>query len=318
MAGSSNSRTVDTLQLLPYSFAGFTRDNRRMHLQPAVVRDLVLRYQPDARAFRGSFLVGLQDTEAPALRQDIDSAIPLTLVSNGQDADSIAPRRVLIGSTNYPLEPITVIARNPRDSVSVRVVPQFDPRGVVVWLPVYPSLVFDPPKHVSGFGIQTVRFPVRVVGASVRDSVSVTLAADVGSLEESSVKIGPNGSAMVHLRSSGTGMSRLTANSPGFDSASTDIPFVWPLGFLIAALLGGAVGGVAKRLTGNRSRTTRLLKPALIGSVIGFVVAVVYFALNVSLLAFVVKPPFFDEVAVFAFAMLGALFGIRRPDAAKP
>ena len=312
-----NSNTVDTLLVLPYSIDGVAEDNQPIHLQPTVVRDLVLRYQPESGAFRGSFLVGLQDSQAPALRRDIGGGIPLILASNGQDADSIAPRSVLIGYTNYPLERITVIARDPRDSVSIRVVPQFDPIGTLVWLPVHPSLVFDPPRRASGFGIQTVSFPVRILGASVRDSVSVTLATDLGSLETNSIKIGPSGSAMVHLRSSGTGMAHLSASSPGIDGASSGIPFVWPFGFVIGALLGGAVGGLAKRLRGSRARTTHLLKPALVGSLIGFVVAMAYYALNVSLLSFVIKPPFFDEVAVFALAMLGALFGIRTPETAK-
>jgi hypothetical protein len=313
MAGSNDSKTVDTLLVLPYSFDGFAKNNRPMHLQPVVVRDLVLRYQPEAGAFRGSFLVGLQDSDAPALRNDIGGAIPLTLVSNGQDADSIAPRSVLIGYTNYPLEHVTVIARNPRDSVSIRVVPQFDPLGTTVWLPVHPSLVFDAPQRASGFGIQTLSFPVRLVGASVRDSVSVTLAADLGSLETNGVKIGPSGSAMVHLRTAGTGLAHLSAYSPGIDGASTGIAFVWPFAFLIAAFLGGAVGGLAKRLKGRHAKTTHLVKPVLVGCLIGFVVAIAYYALNVSLLPFVIKSPLFDEVAVFALAMLGALFGIREP-----
>jgi hypothetical protein len=46
-------------------------------------------------------------------------------------------------------------------------------------------------------------------------------------------------------------------------------------------------------------------------------VAAAYYGLNVSLLTFVIKPPFLDEIAVFALAMLGALFGIRKPKIAK-
>jgi hypothetical protein len=305
-------KTIDTLVLLPFSIVGVAEDNRPVHLQPAIIRDLALRYLPDAGIFRGSLLVGLQDSLAPAVRREI-GAIPLMLASNGEEGDSIAPRQLQIGFTNYPLERVIVIAREPRDSVGVRVIPQFDPRGTVVWLPVHPALVLDAPKKAAGLGIQTVSFPVRVIGASLRDSVTVTLAVDPGSLKEESVRIGPAGSATVHLRSAGTGAAHITATSPGIDTATATIQFGWPVWFLLAALLGGAVGGVGKHVTRSPARKTGFLRPILVGALIGFVVAVAYYAVSVTLLPFPVDVPFFNESAVFALAMLGAFFGVRKP-----
>lgn len=318
-AGSLASRTIDTLFVLPFSYVGVATDNRPIHLQPAIIRDLPLRYQPAAGVFRGSLLVGLQDSLAPTIRKPIGGAIPLTFASDGAEGDSIAPRTLQIRYTNYPLESVIVIAREPRDSVSVRVIPQFDPAGTVVWLRVHPALVFeDPPTKASGLGIQTVTFPVRLIGASVRESVTVTLAVDQGFLKEGSVKVGLAGSATVHLRSAGTGAARITATSPGTDSAAATIQFGWPVWFLVAALLGGAVGGLGKRVTGNPEQKTGVLKSMLVGVLIGFLVSVAYYAVDVNLLRLDVAIPYFDEAAVFALAMLGAFLGVRKFASTSP
>jgi len=42
---------------------------------------------------------------------------------------------------------------------------------------------------------------------------------------------------------------------------------------------------------------------------IGLFVAAIYFGVGVNLLQFEVKVPFFNELAVFAFAALGGAFG---------
>ncbi len=311
MAGLAGSRTVDTLTILPFRIVGTAADNQAVDLQPAVIRDLPLRYQPDAGIFRGSLLVGLQDNLAPTVRRNIGAPIPLTLASDGSTSDSTRPREVQIRYTNYPLERVMVFASGARDSVGVRVITQAL-GGSVVWLPVHPSLVFDAPRTLSGLGIGTVSFPVRLIGVSVRDTVLVTLAVDPGSLSEPNIKIGASGSAMVHLRSAGTGPARLTATSPGIDTAMATIEFGWPIGFLVAALLGGALGGAGKYMRGGQGRKSHLLKPVLGGAVIGLIVAIAYYAVNVTLLPVAVKVPFFNEAAVFALGMLGAFLGIRK------
>ncbi|MDP9203796.1 MAG: hypothetical protein M3P26_17975 [Gemmatimonadota bacterium] len=313
-AGAIGSRTIDTLVVLPFTYVGVAKDNRPVHLQPAIIRDLPLRYQPDAGVFRGSLLVGLQDSLAPAIRKEIGGAIPLTFASDGA-ADSISPNKVQIGYTNYPLESVIVIARNPLDSVSVRVIPQFDPRGTVVWLPVNPALVIDAPEKASGFGIETVTFLVRVIGASLKDSLPVTLAVDQGSLKEDRVMVGPAGSATVHLRSKGTGPAKITATSPGLNRATATIQFGWPISFLLAALLGGALGGATKHVRRIDRQDSGLPKSILVGVLIGLLVAVAYYAVDVNLLRLAISVPFFDEAAVFGLAMLGAYLGVRKVSA---
>jgi hypothetical protein len=309
MASSPGSRTIDTLVMLPFNYAGVAKDNRPVHLQPVIIRDSPFRYEQDRGSFRGSLLVGLEDGLAPAIRKKID-ATPLTLVSEG---NNVAPREVRIGYTNYPLESVIVIASAPTDSVSVRVIPSFDMRGTVVWLPVHPALVFDsPPKKAAGLGIQTVTFQVRVIGASLRESLTVTLAVDEGSLKEDRVKVGPAGSATVHLRSRGTEAAHLVATSPGIDTATATIQFGWPVSFLVAALLGGAVGGATQHVRRNTRWQTGFVRSILLGLLIGFVVSVAYYAVDVNLLPFTVTTQFFDEAAVLAFAMLGAFFGVRK------
>jgi hypothetical protein len=314
MARPPGSRTVDTLTILPFRIVGTAADNQTVDLQPAVIRDLALQYQPDAGVFRGSLLVGLQDNLAPTVRRDIGASIPLTLAANGSTSDSTRPKEVQIRYTNYPLESVMVFASGARDSVGVRVITQ-SLGGSVVWLPVLPSLVFDAPSKLSGLGIETVTFPVQLVGVSIGDSVPVTLAVDRGSLSEPNIKIGPGGSAMVHLRSAGIGPARLTATSPGMPKATATIDFGWPIAFLVAALLGGALGGAGKYMRRRGGRKNQLLKAVLGGALIGLIVAVAYYAVNVTLLPIAAKPQFFNESAVFALGMLGAFLGIKTSSA---
>jgi hypothetical protein len=307
MTEAPGAKKTDSVLVLPFRWKIETQDNRTMVLRPSLMKEHSLKYSPAEGVFSGSILVGLEDSLAPALRQHLDIAIPLTLVSDG---DSIDPDTLRLSFTNQPFVKATVVASVPRDSVRVHVVPSFDPRGTDIWLPVRPSLVFLTPKPTaSGFGIETIPLTVSVIGAAIKDSVMVTLATDQGSLQQNRVAIDPGGSATVRLRSAGLGPAHIRATSPGMDAAEATVRYEWPISFLLAALLGGAVGGLAKGAT-QRRRAAGLRRAVLVGLLIGFVVAVVYFAVEVNLTQFSVKAQFFDEAAVFALALLGGLFGI--------
>jgi hypothetical protein len=309
MSGGPGTPTIDSVLVLPFDYFGVTRDDRPIHLRPAIIRESPLRYRPHEGVFRGSLLITLEDSLAPAVRKELSGAIRLTLVSRG---DSIAPGELELAFTNRPLTRVTIIAEEPRDSLSVQVVPEFDLRGTVVWLPVDPVLALDgAPKTIAGLGIQTASFPVRIRGASIGDSIPVTLAVDRGSLVHNEVKVGRSGSATVRLRSAGIGDARLIATSPGMNAVQATIRFGWPVVFLVAALLGGAIGGLVGEVTRTKESTARRGAAVLVGLLVGFVVAVAYYAVGVNLLGFDVEVPYFDEAAVFGLALLGGAFGIR-------
>jgi hypothetical protein len=83
--------------------------------------------------------------------------------------------------------------------------------------------------------------------------------------------------------------------------ATATIDFGWPIAFLVAALLGGALGGAGKYMRRRGGRKNQLLKAVLGGALIGLIVAVAYYAVN--------------ESAVFALGMLGAFLGIKTSSA---
>jgi hypothetical protein len=314
--GGGGRAEVDSVFVLPYSYVGFTADNEQVHLRPAVIRESPLRYRPREGVFRGSLLIGLEDSRAPAVRKQLSGAVRLTLVSQG---DTIMPADLELASTNLPLARVTIVAREPTDSLSVQIVPDFDLRGTVVWLPVDPALELDDaPRNMAGLGIQTKTFPVRIRGATVGDSIPVTLAVDRGSLAHNEVKVGRSGSGMVRLRSAGIGDATIRATSPGMAAVQSTIHFGWPIVFLVAALLGGAIGGIAGKVTRTRESAGGYGGAVLFGLLAGFLVAVAYYALGVNLLKVDVAVPFFDEAAVFGLALLGGAFGIRLLEKGAP
>lgn len=86
------------------------------------------------------------------------------------------------------------------------------------------------------------------------------------------------------LRSAGLGAAVLTARAPGMAAVRTTIVYGWPFIFVAAALLGGVL--------------------------VALVVCVVYFGIGINLLQFQVDLRYFNEIAVFALAVLAAMFGI--------
>jgi hypothetical protein len=304
------SASAVTVIYLPFRYYGIIAGNKEVNLRPTIIRQSALRYRPDEGVFRGSLLVALEDSLEPGVRKVLPGKVRLTFVAQ---TGSVSPAAIELGFTTDPLTQITVTADQPRDSLQVEVYPQFDLKnGIPVWLRVQPVLAFEGvPRHVAGLGIQTVAFPVRLRGALTSTPVTVTVATDRGVFLDDTVRIGTSGSAKLRLRSAGIGPARITATSLVTDPVEATVQFGWPVTFLLAALLGGAIGGLTAHVNRRGGRKGRTGKALLKGLLIGFVVAVVYYAIDVNLLKLDVTVPFFDEAAVFAFALLGGVFGMR-------
>lgn len=301
----------DSVFALPFQYLGLDREhNTAMTYRPVYIYEGGLRYQPDRDLFQGSFEIALEDSSNPGVERELSRAVQIRF---GGDADSIDPPSVELRRTNSQFERIQVVARTARDSMRVDVVPLFDPRGVSLWLPVQPALTFEQtPARIQGLGVETATLVLGVRGRFPRDSVSVTISTDRGSLETHQITLAPSGAAVARLRSAGRGMAKIRAVAPGFQVAETTIDFGWPIFFLLAALSGGLLGGLAAgTTTRQRGRKSRPLGAVLLhGVIIGLVVAVVYFGIGLNLLQFNVKVDHFNEIAVFALAALGAMFGI--------
>jgi hypothetical protein len=188
--------------------------------------------------------------------------------------------------------------------VRVRIIPVFALEGIEAWVRVEPALVIETePRRMQGLGVQTMSLTVSVRGITLTDSLPVTFDASKGSVEPHQLMIGPDGTGSVRLRSAGIGPVTIGASSPAVPGASVLINYVFPFLFLVAALLGGALGGWAAKYRGERGHSGTggyIIK----GTVYGFLAAVAYFALGVNILRVRVDIQFFNEGAVFAFAAL--------------
>jgi hypothetical protein len=281
--GDRATAAADTVFRLPYTYVGLDRaGSTAMVYRPFYVPQGPLRYSAEQDAFSGTFLLGLQDTAAGSRAEELGT--PVRVRFGFGDVDSIAPDSVILRQTNAQLEPVRVFASTVMDSVRVLVVPASDPRGVSIWLPVQPALAFDQaPSRVQGLGVEAATLVVGVRGTRLRDSLPVSLSVSRGSLESNRLMLTEGGSA-VKLRSAGLGAAVLTARAPGMAAVRTTIVYGWPFVFVAAALLGGVL--------------------------VALVVCVVYFGIGINLLQFQVDLRYFNEIAVFALAVLAAMFGI--------
>ncbi len=301
----------DSVYALPFQYLGLDREhNAAMTYRPVYLYEGGLRYRPDRDLFQGSFEIALEDSSNPGVERELSRAVRIRF---GGDADSIDPSSVELQRTNSQFERVNVVARTVRDSLRVNIVPTFDLRGVSLWLPVQSALAFEPPPgRIQGLGVETATLVLSVRGRPPAEPITVTLSADRGSLDTNQVTLGAGGATVARLRSAGRGPAKIRAFAPGFQSAETKIDFGWPIVFLLAAVSGGLLGGLATTTTRRQpGRKRRPLGTVLLhGVLIGVVAAVVYFGIGLNLLQFDVKVAHFNEIAVFAFAALAAMFGI--------
>jgi len=276
-----------------------------------------LRWQPDQGVFRGEFFLAVEDSLRLGESRPLPAPVRFQLLS---DADTVTPEPVAIEHTNFPLQRVLVIATRVSDSLRVHVVPEFDVRGLDVWIPVEPAIVIETtPRRIQGWGIQRARVVVRVIGATAPASMAASLTASEGTLDTLELPIGAAGIGTASLRSEGIGEAVLVASSPGLGQATTTIDFTFPWIFLLAALLGGIFGGIAAAAAEKKERRkARWGEFALKGVFAGLLAALAWYALGVNLLSLELGVPRFNELAVFALAALAGYFGVPRTAPARP
>jgi hypothetical protein len=186
---------------------------------------------------------------------------------------------------------------------------------VDLWLPVEPGIVIESTgRTLQGLGIETAPVTISVRGVRLREPITVRLEADRGTFEPEVVTIGNDGIGSTRIRSSGIGQARIRAFAPGFGEDAITYRFSWPLTFLLAALLGGVAGGLAAAVTKQRVTKAGLRRALTRGVVFGLLAAVIYYAIGISLLHVDIGVARFNEAAVFAFAALAGLLGLRLPE----
>ncbi len=298
------------LMALPFRY--LTTDSSgaaTLYLRPAVeIERGGLRYEGKDRGFRGSFLLGLQDSLQYQASYTLSPGIQFALTA---DADSLEPTSLSVEHTNLPFERVRLVTFSPSDSVRLHIRPQFNPEGADLWLPVQrPALtVTASPERIQGFGLETAALSLGRTANAPAEPVVVRVTSDRGNPTPNELTLSEAGTGLAKIRSSGLGTATIRAESPPFGSGEALLYYVFPLAFLIAALLGGGLAAIARALYDRRrNKQVSIVGYAISGLLVGLVIAVLY-AVGANVLELDVKAEY-GEALVFAIAAVGAIGGI--------
>ena len=264
-----------------------------------------LEYIFSAQQFLGTmkfFLI----SESPSVEDQLTQPVLIEIVSS--DIDAINPDSKEIDHVSIPLTEIELKDPDLSDSAQVKIITKSNPEGYETFVKVEPAIeIKSTRRRFQGLGVQKIPISVRVMGSSLRDSVKVSFTVEKGAVIPNNTYVHFQSPSIVHLRSEGLGKAKLTTAAI-FTSNELQFQYLFPWLFILMALLGGVIGGLAKYFT-NQEKLT-LLKTILKGMVMGFFGAVVYYVLGFSLIKFEVSD-IFNEFAVLGFSALVAYFGVR-------
>lgn len=262
-----------------------------------------LRYDPARRAYVGTVVIGLVDEDNPGDVRPLGDSVYVQITGNVRSV-----RPVLLDNVNFPFSQVELATDDPRaDSVLVRVRPSFDPRGVPMWIPVQLARLTlqASPERLAGFGLEKSELIIHSPGV---DSIPVTIASQRGKPRPNRLWVTATG-GVAQLRSAGVGDDVVTVMSGPY-TGRIRLRYHWPVAFLLAALLGGLVGGVLNALSTNRKSDVRTIGfLGVQGALTGLMAAVLY-AVGINVLNWAPDAEY-GEALMFALAFIGGLMGPR-------
>lgn len=300
-----------TLRTLPFKLqlVDVAKDEVREFrpvLQPACD---VLEFDAAAKAYAVDVGVGIVDSSGVGRTSPLPQPLTLQLSTS---LGSATPASLAIDHVGPPFRPVALRVAGEVKEVRLRVLWGAEAEdSVECTFPVHRAEleIEVNPLRIAGFGLEVADVVIRAPGAAGRGVQSVLVSHDRGRLEGSQqVALDGEGVGIVHLRSSGFGTARVRATAPTFEAAERELQFHWPVAFVLAAVLGGLVGGFVRYIRGPHSRrkaTYALLRSAFIGIVVAAASAVGINVLGIQLGTGI------GEAFVFVVAALGAMQGIK-------
>jgi len=201
---------------------------------------------------------------------------------------------------------------NVEDEVKLGVRQMGEMESVDEEAPVIPfvSITTDRPS-IQGYGIQTAKVKVKLVGSSKAGPITFSLNSDKGYLEPDEVTLsGADPSQTVTLRSEGTGATVVSANLTGFLTTSQRVNFGFPWSFIISAIIGGIIGTLI-RIYGMRKEGFSWLS-FIAGVLTGVIVAALYWAVGYNVLKLTIDINYLNEFAVICVSAVGGILGAVR------
>jgi hypothetical protein len=289
-------------------------DGKQLTLRAMALSDEPLKYNTRRRLFEGTLSVGVVELESSGQQQELSAPVAFEVL--GVLAD---PKRVSATMTAPPFETITIAVENPGDTVEARIFSVLDPTGEsVLSMPVSrPRLeVSASPVRIQGWGLQKTNILVQATNLA-GGGLSVQIASTLGELDSNTLQLDESGMGMASLRSTSTGTARIVLSGSPFESAATDVQFVFPMRYILAALIGGLAGGLLR--LGGRRRSIKRIALDLLTAVVAGTIVFGLFVLGVNVTGFAL-PAQAGEVLVFVVTALGAFGGTKlfSPKAAKP
>jgi hypothetical protein len=234
---------------------------------------------------------------------------PVSIEVLSNEVSSIKPESFKIDHLSIPSSRVELIADQVNDSASVKVITASNPNGYITYIKVEPAFaIFSDQNTLQGFGIQEIPVTARFVGSNSSDSLQVNFSSQKGTVTSNSVYVHYNRPATVYLRSEGIGNSKLSATSNTIKIYELNFRYVFPWLFLLASILGGLLGSLAKYFLAVPDKKSSV-KPIIGGILIGFIGAIAYYGLGVNLLGISLSAGL-NELAVLALSALCAYFGI--------
>lgn len=214
-----------------------------------------------------------------------------------------------IKQINWPPNDIFIRAKNPVDSLEIKLLTISNPSGYKKYLPVEPVIILSSARNsIQGFGLQKIPVFIALKGISSCKPISVALQSNLGEISPATIALSDNRPANFMLRSESVGNIDIKAINPNYLSNYISIRAVFPWLFLILAVSGGIIGGIGKKLKGKGEITMRLI---VFGCIIGLIAAVAYWGVGIKLINFSFEDRGYNEAMVFGISLIAGYFGIK-------
>ncbi len=193
-------------------------------------------------SFAASISLAVSDMDNPRSAAPLET--PISIKISGQDLVG-APQRIEIGRLGFAGEQDVIVrSEGHSDPVAVTMRHEIDPlapRVVDLQLRKPKLTVSANPPAIAGFGIESTEITVSAHGTLPAD-FPLILDSDAGTFEPKEIRITASGSATSRLWSDGTGAVEVRVEDPRFQVSGEPVEFLRPVGFLLALVLGAALG----------------------------------------------------------------------------
>lgn len=275
-----------------------------------------LSYDVQSRTYRGTALVGVEDT----LHLDEPSVVlprPLKLQITTTTGGSVTPAQLAIGHTSLDYDSVRIEST---DSTNIRIRTGADPAGILIRIPVRSLTVGLIPQQTSvqAFGLGTTTISVSLPrGVARSDTAVVTFSATKAPVRPASIRVSGGDAATLSLRSGLPGRDSIRAFLDGVQVGETYVDFSAPWMFLGATVVGLLLGGSARFVSAKRRKKARALSWDIVkGAPFGFIAAAAS-AIGLDLLQLKVDDPG-TAIAIMLTAAIGAWVGTRVLDRTGP